>query len=179
MKVFNEKDLITWSNRDQAIVGYEYYFCDNKAQLNDRIRASECNKLHNIESCDIKTPFVDDYDDCYACILPIDAVKETEPEKKYRACRSVKELYMLVREIDTIFEENTLIFNLLHNTILHIRRKDDKEVEVYSFITKIIKRNDTFVIGIGGGIVLAFDELFGTFEIEVNGNWQPFGVLEE
>ena len=33
MKTFNESDLITWSNRENAILGNEYYFANNIADM--------------------------------------------------------------------------------------------------------------------------------------------------
>ena len=38
MKTFDEKDLITWSNREKAVIGNEYYFADCLDSMKGKIK---------------------------------------------------------------------------------------------------------------------------------------------
>ena len=94
MKTFNESDLITWSNRENAILGNEYYFANNIADMWRHVEnAIFRDKLVSINEDDFRGTFKsreeDDYAFDYACILPVDKVIEVEPEKTYRALKSI------------------------------------------------------------------------------------------
>ena len=41
MKTFNEEDLITWANRDKAVIGERYYFGDSIEDIQNRKELSK------------------------------------------------------------------------------------------------------------------------------------------
>ena len=178
MKTFDEKDLITWSNRHNAKIGSRGYFANFIGDLKDDI---EHNKLYTL---------VDISDDCECCFdcyssnnsdvlsygffLPKDAVKES---KTYRACKTIKELYELVfntkSKADTEFYINELI-----GTVIHFKQKGF-DLTYYECITGIVVYNNGDIDVRIYGCNFELDDLFKSYEIEINGEWLPFGVLEE
>ena len=172
MKTFDEKDLITWSNRHNAKVGDNGYFANNITDLNKNIKNGRVYELMSIS---------DNYNWCftdgtfsYGFFLPVDAVKEN---KTYRACRNVKELYELVFNTKSKAEDSFYI-NELIGTVIHFKLKGF-DTTLYECITGI-------AVYINGDIAVhikdcnfELDELFKSYEIEINGEWLPFGVLEK
>ena len=172
MKTFDEKDLITWSNREKAVIGNEYYFGDYLDSMECKIKKEEVGKLIGINDNEVATPFKNSGNSyLYACILPVDAVKEN---KTYRACRTVQELYELVfntkSKSDTEFYINELV-----GTVIHFKQKGF-DTTCYECITGIaVYINGDIAVHIGGRN-FELDELFKNYEIEINGEWLPFGV---
>lgn len=175
MKTFDEKDLITWSNRDKAIIGNEYYFADCLDDLRVSIKDKIPCALININKDNCAYTFKNEYLTWYACILPVNKVID-EPEKKYRACKNIRELHNLVNDCKCKFGEDECIYKLIGGCIIHYRSKNTGR-EFYSLITSIIKHEDGYLVYLGIGYFLS--ELFDNFEIEINGKWQPFGVMED
>ena len=173
MKTFDEKDLITWSNRDKAVIGNEYYFADSLIGMKSCIN-NNCAMytLDYIAEENICAPFHCDNLN-YACILPVDAVKE----EKYRPLKSIKKLYELLNNGEFDMDEVECIYQLIDFTV-HIKNKKTGK-EYYSIITSVSKDiDDTYKILIhSAGYSLL--SLFNTFDVEINGKWQPFGVLEK
>ncbi|MDD6205805.1 hypothetical protein [Succinivibrio sp.] len=171
MKTFNEKDLITWSNREKAVIGNEYYFGNTIDTIQGVIETGAKYRLDSINNHTFVYTFENDRASCYACILPVDAVKE---ENTYRACRNVKELYELVfntkSKADTEFYINELV-----GTIVHFKLKGF-DTTYYECITGIVVYiNGDIAVHIDG-CNFELDELFKKYEIEINGEWKPFGV---
>ena len=178
MKIFDEKDLITWANRHKAKNNSRGYFANCINDLKDDI---EHNKIRTLVAVSAS------YDrcfDCYSCtdseiysfsfFLPVDAVKE---EKSYRACRNVKELYELVFACKSKVEHSFCI-NELVGTVIHFKQKGF-DTTLYECITGIaVYINGDIAVHIGG-CNFELDELFKSYEIEINGEWLPFGVLEK
>ena len=180
MKTFNKEDLITWANREKAVIGNEYYFADCLDAIKRHIEKGNTGKLKSIADSSIVCTFEDNILCHYSCILPVDAVKEIKLEKKYRACENIKELYELVmNELSPLNLEtdNDFAYELIDRTI-HFRSKNTL-TEYYSSITSIsIKDNADIRILFRGKSYLSFEQIFKNYEIEINGKWQPFGVLE-
>lgn len=176
MKTFNEKDLITWSNREKAVIGNEYYFDDTVFGLKNSLNENSRHKLIRIDDNLIDRPFIykKDIGDCYfACILPVDAVKE---EKTYRACKTIKEFYELIFNTNSKAEDSFYI-NELVGTIIHFKLKGF-DTTLYECITGIaVYINGDIAVHIGG-CNFELPELFKSYEIEINGEWVPFGVEE-
>ena len=177
MKTFNKKDLITWSNREKAVIGNEYYFDDTVFGLENSLNENSRHKLIRIDDNLIDRPFIykKEIGDCYfACILPVEAVKEN---KSYRACRNVKELYELVfntnSKADTEFYINELV-----GTVIHFKQKGF-DTTCYECISGIVVYNNGDIAVHIGGAQFELPELFKSYEIEINGEWKPFGVLEK
>lgn len=173
MKTFDEKDLITWSNRHKAKNNSRGYFANCIYDLKDDIEHDKLRTLVDIS---------DDYDRCFDCyssidseiysfsfFLPKDAIKK---EKTYRACRNVKELYELVTNFKSKMSDEECICDLIGTTI-HFRGKYQNEF--YTMITQMRIINGKHLIGLNGA-TFSFNELFNSFEIEINGEWKPFGV---
>ena len=178
MKTFDEKDLITWSNRHNAKNNSRGYFANCIYDLKDDI---EHNKIRTLVAVSAS------YDrcfDCYSCtdseiysfsfFLPVDAVKE---EKAYRACRNVKELYELVSNLKSKMSEKECIDELI-GTVIHFKQKGF-DTTLYACITGIAVYNNGDIAVHIDSCNFELDELFKRYEIEINGEWLPFGVLEK
>lgn len=177
MKTFDEKDLITWSNREKAVIGNEYYFGNTIDTIQGRIETGDKSRLDSINNHTFNYTFKKDCANYYACILPVDAVKE---RKTYRACKNIKEFYCVINNsTSTSNKEEDYIYALLLNKTLHVRNKFSN-TEYYSVITSFSKNKDGDIrILFIFKCYISFDELFNNYEIEINGEWKPFGVLEK
>ena len=170
MKTFDEKDLITWSNRHTVKVGATGYFAVSITDLNDNINAGKIYELEGIS--DNNTWCFTDGTFRYGFFLPKDAVKE---EKTFRACRTIKELYELVFNTKSKADPEFYI-NELVGTVIHFRLKGFDST-VYGCITGIVVYiNGNIAVHIDGRN-FELDELFKNYKIEINGEWQPFGIL--
>ena len=184
MKTFDEKDLITWANRDKAAIGKKYYFGDSIEDIRNLING-EYKKVHEetlqgINDSNIVGTFIyfsnEDEDSWeYACILPVEAVKG---EATYRPCKSLREFYRVVmNEIPTLnMVENDIIYDLI-NTIVHIRNTVGG-IEFHLNINGISTDLDGTRKVLIGNSYLSFKDLFDNSEIEINGKWLPFGVID-
>lgn len=171
MKSFNEKDLITWSNRHNAKVGATGYFAVSITDLNDNIKAGKIYELEGIS--DNNTWCFTDGTFRYGFFLPVDAVKD---EKTYGPCRTIKEFSDLLDLSSTDSKnDEDYIYNLIAETI-HIRSKSTN-TEYYTSIRSISKdENGEIKILITRRSYQSFEQIFNNFDIEVNGKWLPFGV---
>ena len=184
MKTFNEEDLITWANRDKAIIGHKYYFGDSiediRNIINDKNKLHE-ETLHAIDDTNFVGTFIyfdnEDEDSWeHACILPVEAVKEEK--KKYRPCKSLREFYRVVmNEIPTLnMVEDDIIYDLM-DSIIHIRN-NKSSIEFHLNINGISTDLDGTRKILIGNTYLSFKDLFDNFEIEINGKWLPFEVID-
>lgn len=180
MKTFNEKDLITWTNRHEAKIKTSGYCANSIKELKDNINADKIRLLVSVSN---------DYERCFNCrlltdhnvlsygfFLPKDAVKEN---KSYRACRTIEEFSDVV-DLSSIdyADDSDYIYDLIDKTI-HIRSKNTG-TEYYTSIRSIsVNENGYIKILMTGKSYLSFNNIFNNYEIEKNGEWQPFGVLEE
>lgn len=178
MKVFNKRDLITWVNCDKAIVGNKYYFSNTVHGMQFRIRNNSIHTLIRVDESLIDTPFVfeNDVGECYsACALPVESVTE---KKTYRPCRTVQELYDLIFNIKSKADTELYIDELLGVNI-HFRDKETG-TEYFTTISTITKDiNDYVKVVISPKGYLSFTDLFNKYEIEVEGEFKPFGVTDE
>lgn len=102
---------------------------------------------------------------------------------RYRACKTIKEFFELVNyyKIGSFpnedFTDENFMYNLL-GTDIHFRSRSTY-VEYYSTIVSICKKDNTGIrILFRGKSYLSFEQIFESYEIELNGKWVPFGVLE-
>lgn len=185
MKTFDEKDLITWSNREKAVIGNEYYFADYLDSMKRNIKRERVGKLTDINNNKINATFTTTFRGIsylFACILPVEAVKEN---KTYRACRNVQELYELVFNCKSkvgdsfcIKDKDRFCINELVGAVIHFKLKGF-DTTVYGCITGIVVCiNGDIAVHIDGRN-FELDELFKNYKIEINGEWKPFGVLEK
>ena len=178
MKVFNKRDLITWVNCDKAIVGNKYYFSNTVHGMQVRIKNNSVHTLIRVDKSLIDTPFVfeNDIGECYsACALPVESVTE---KKTYRPCRTVHELYDLIFNIKSK-ADTELYINELLGVNIHFRNKETG-TEYFTTISTITKDIYDYVkVVISPKGYLSFTDLFNTYEIEVEGEFKPFGVTDE
>lgn len=180
MKTFDEKDLITWANRHDVNVGDKGYFASDIADLHSNIKNGYVHELMIIS--DNKNWCFSDGTFSYGFFLPVDAVKEQE--KKYRPCKTLKEMYELVNNYGSDsfpnkdFTDEHFIYNLLDTTI-HFRSKVTGTEYYTTIITIIVDVNNYVKIALSPKSYQSFNGLFENYEIELNGEWQPFGVLDE
>ena len=178
MKTFDKKDLITWVNCDTAVPGKVYYFSNTIYGMECRIKNNSVHTLIRVDESLIDNPFVfeNDIGECHAaCALPIESVKE---EKTYRPCRTVQELYDLIFNIKSKADAELYINELLGVNI-HFRNKETG-TEYFTTISTITKdKNDYVKVVVLPKGYLSFTDLFNKYEIEVEGEFKPFGVTDE
>ena len=178
MKTFDKKDLITWVNCDTAVPGKVYYFSNTVYGMQNRIKNNSVHTLIRVEKSLIDTPFVfeNDIGECYsACALPVESVKD---EKTYRPCKTIKEFYELVFNIK-IKADHKFYFEELLGKIIHFRDKK-RGIEYFTTISTITKDSTDCVrvfLSLEG--YLSFADLFNKYEIKVEGEFKPFGVIDE
>ena len=176
MKTFDERNLITWYNREKAVIGNEYYFADDLDSMECKIKKAEVGRLIGINDNEVTTPFENGGNSyLYACILPVDDVKK---EKTYRPCRTVQEFYDLIFNIKSK-ADTELYINELLGVNIHFRNKET-ETEYFTTISSITKDINNYVkVVVSPKGYLSFTDLFNTYEIEVEGEFKPFGVIDE
>ena len=148
------KDLI------KPFLNKEGYFSNN---LENFCLLDGCFKLFlsNVFK-DLKSCFIDDKGREWKFFLPVEWVKEPEKEseKKYRA-------FTLAEWI----EHHEI------GEVIHYRSKSEGvEAHIMYMGTYHHKNKGTIVLGVAS---YTLDCLFEEFEIEINGKWQPFGVIDE
>lgn len=163
MRTFNKKDIYSWANCEEArqYIGKEGYFAHTLSQLDNRIQKSDFCTLEKI--CDSNTNCFCRSGDgvmCYwSMFLPVDKVKKVE-EKKWRAF--------------TLEEFNKTI---PMGTVFKYRYKKNKaEVSIYYHAYLELENGDKAIFFEKSyrSLNCSFNEL----ELFLNGEWQPFGVLE-
>ena len=111
---------------------------------------------------DLKSCFIDDKGREWKFFLPVEWVKEPEKEseKKYRA-------FTLAEWI----EHHEI------GEVIHYRSKSEGiEAHIMYMGTYHHKNKGTIVLGVAS---YTLDCLFEELEIEIDGKWQPFGVIDE
>lgn len=178
MKTFDTKDLITWVNCDKAIVGNKYYFSNTLYGIQNRIKNNSIHTLIRVDESLIDTPFVfeNDIGECYtACALPVESVIE---KNTYRPCKTIREFYELVFNTKSKADYK-FYFEELLGAIIHFRDKETG-TEYFTIISTITKdTNDYVKVVVSPKGYLSFTDLFNKYEIEVEGEFRPFGVADE
>ena len=162
---------------EKAVIGNEYYFADDLDSMKGKIKKEEVGKLIGINDTEVATTFKNSGNHyLYACILPVEAVKEEK--KKYRPCESLREFYRVVmNEVPTLnMVEDDIIYDLM-DSIIHIRNAKSS-IEFHLNINGISTELDGTRNVLIGNTYLSFKDLFDNSEIEINGKWLPFGVID-
>ena len=173
---FDIKDVKSWNNRDNVEVGDKGYFANDIHFLDDIVSMNLIGAIEEIDENDVLC-FKKNGANNFGFFLPIDTIKE---DKTYRACRTVQELYELVFNTKSKDEESCYIEELL-GVIIHLRNKETgtEYFTTISIITKDINDYIKVVVSLKGYLsfsYLSFTDLFNKYEIEIDGEWQPFGV---
>ena len=148
----------------KPFLNQEGYFSNNLENfclLDGCFKRLLSNVFKKVKSC-----FNDDEGRDWKFFLPVEWVKE--PEKKYRP-------YTLAEWVD----QHEI------GEVIHYRDKDYKQQFHVMYSGYIIDNGEDIQdVRTIGRIVLMFtgyflEELFKDYEICINGEWQPFGVLDE
>ena len=122
-------------------------------------------------------------DDLVLLKTELEELKELTEKKTYRPCKTIKELYELVFDTKSKAEESFYIEELL-GAIIHLRNKETG-TEYFTTISIITKDTNDYikvVVSLKGYLsfgYLSFTDLFNKYEIEVEGEFKPFGVTDE
>ena len=154
----------------KQFIGKKCYFSDDATDFMDLDKADGDSMFYVAELQNIWTAeeycFADNSND-WRFILPFEWVKPEEPEKKYRP-------YTL--------EEFSFIFKV--GDLVEFRYKDSDEVKCAMFTGYItdVERIDDKTPGscelMLGCFHYSLLSLFKECELFLNGEWQPFGVME-
>ena len=153
----NEELMKSFLNKE----GYFSNNLENFCLLDGCFKRLLSNVFKKVKSC-----FNDDEGRDWKFFLPVEWVKE--PEKKYRP-------YTLAEWVD----QHEI------GEVIHYRDKDYKQQFHVMYSGYIIDNGEDIQdVRTIGRIVLMFtgyflEELFKDYEICINGEWQPFGVLDE
>ena len=160
---FDIKDVKSWANRHDVKVGDEGYFADEIEELK-----TENNRTRMIAE------ILDDHAFCfrtptnrYSFFLPLDAVKEDKPKKKYRPFKNLNEIQSVLRGGDVT---KYAFFDV--GTHLTVRHKDERNREQVILITSIEYIDGYLYLINDRGL----DEWFNNFELLVNDTWVHFGI---
>ena len=122
-------------------------------------------------------------DDLVLLKTELEELKELTEKKTYRPCKTIKEFYELVFNTKSKAEESFYIEELL-GAIIHLRNKETG-TEYFTTISIITKDTNDYikvVVSLKGYLsfgYLSFTDLFNKYEIEVEGEFKPFGVTDE
>ena len=132
--------------------------------------SEELDNLGGIPNCWI--------DDLVLLKTELEELKELTEKKTYRPCRTVQELYDLIFNIKSKADTELYIDELLGVNI-HFRNKETG-TEYFTTISAITKDiNDYVKVVVSPKGYLSFTDLFNKYEIEVEGEFKPFGVTDE
>lgn len=144
----------------KQFIGKKCYFSDDARDFMNLDKADGDTLFYVAELQNIWTAeeycFADNSND-YRFILPFEWVKPEEPEKKYRAFTLTE--WINQHEI---------------GQIIHYRSKSEEvEAHIMYMGTYHHKNKGTIVLGVAS---YTLDCLFEEYEIEIDGEWQPFGT---
>lgn len=157
-RIIDGKKPLTCFDIDEAekYVGKKCYISNEYDFFRD-LDFTQQKILNGVEDCE--APFHYDSDKQAEFCLPCEWVKPEEPEKKYRP-------YTLAEWIN----QHEI------GEVIHFRSKSGEiEAHVMYMGTYHHKNKGTIVLGVAS---YTLDCLFEDCEIEVNGEWRPFGVDE-
>ena len=135
-----------------------------------QVDSEELDNLGGIPNCWI--------DDLVLLKTELEELKELTEKKTYRPCRTVQELYDLIFNIKSK-ADTELYINELLGVNIHFRNKETG-TEYFTTISTITKdKNDYIKVVVSPKGYLSFTDLFNKYEIEVEGEFKPFGVTDE
>ena len=107
----------------------------------------------------------------------LEELNELTEKKTYRPCKTIREFYELIfntkSKADTEFYINELL-----GVNIHFRNKETG-TEYFTTISTITKDiNDCVKVVVSPKGYLSFTDLFNKYEIEVEGEFKPFGVTD-
>lgn len=189
---FDIKDLKSWANRhDVETKSVAGFFGNSLLEIDNEIRRynkGEKGHLHELYQISDNGCFCFGYatyfadtgafsgTSNFAFFLPLDAVKKDKPKKKYRPFKDAYELYKFL--VNPSLARKDFSNKLLLNLSITWRKKDTSNFTTTEMITSV----EVAVIDGCNLTSINGKELkywFNNYEIEINGEWQPFGVFED
>lgn len=117
-------------------------------------------------------------DDLVLLKTELEELKELTEKKTYRPCRTIKEFYDLIFNTKSKADYKFYIDELL-GAIIHFRDKETR-TEYFTTISSITKDiNDYIKVVVSPKGFHSFKDFFNEYEIEVEGEFRPFGVTDE
>lgn len=166
--LFNNEDVLTLLTADQAVIGTKGYFGDNLHDLINAIKHSSIKTLLDIDTDEIYC-FESDYK--YVFFLPIDKVKNKEPT--YRPLKNIDELFnFLIPDIDVDCDTSEKVKCILCR-IYELKGKQTGYI-YYKTFTRILLSDDNIRLD-----ECTLEHFFENYEIKKDGEFVPFGILEE
>lgn len=160
---FDIKDVKSWANRHDVKVGDEGYFADEIEELKtENNRTRMIAEIFDDHAFCFRTPT-----NRYSFFLPLDAVKEDKPKKKYRPFKNLNEIQSVLCGGDVT---KYAFFDV--GTHLTVRHKDERNREQVILITSIEYIDGYLYLINDRGL----DEWFNNFELLVNDTWVHFGI---
>lgn len=157
---FDVKDVKSWANRNDVKVGDVGYFADSLLVLGDRVSMDCRGVIGDIKDRQAYCFKIKDDND-FSFFLPLDAVKEDKPEKKYRPLKSIDEM-------DCLFDCSVMSAK----NFITYRSKATGEIYIELLFAVCRDKND-ILRSINN---IPVQDLFNSFEIRKNGEWLPFGI---
>ena len=186
---FDIKDLKSWANRhDVETKSVAGFFGNSLLEIDNEIRRynkGEKDRLHMLYQISDNGCFCFGYatnfadtgafsgTNNFAFFLPADKVKV---EKRYRPFKDAYELYKFL--VNLSFAVKYFSNDLLLNLPITWRKKDTSNFTTTEIITSV----EVTVIDCCQLTSINGKELnywFNNYEIEIDGEWQPFGVFED
>lgn len=170
---FDIKDLKSWSNRQDVKVGDKGYFCERIKWLQN----GENIIFSTIECIDDDAsycfvPHPKEYHIGAGFFLPLDAVKEDKPKKKYQSFKDLYEFYKFLSIAP--FARKDFCRNMLLKFSFTYRERNAPQCATTTMINRIDVISDPCLCHINNR---DFKDWFDNYEIMNNkGEWQPFGV---
>lgn len=174
---FDIKDVKSWANIHKLKVGDKGYFFNSISSFRAlNIDQIQCGKIRYIDE-NWGRCFKPDFDNfnSYYFFLPLDAVKEDKPEKKYRSFEDAYELYKFLLPNTSLTRKDFSNKLLLNFPITH-RKRDTRNFTTTELITSVeVAVIDSCHLTTINGKELEY--WFANYEItNADGKWQPFGV---
>jgi hypothetical protein len=142
----------------KQFIGKKGYFGAHESQFMDLDSCPKCvlDELKEVDNY-AESPFMTSCNHCYRFFLPEEWVKEPEKYRPYSLAEWINQ-----HEI---------------GEIIHYRSKSERiEAHIMYMGTYHHKNKGTIVLGVAS---FTLDCLFEDCEIEINGEWLPFGVLDD
>lgn len=169
-ELFDVKDLLTVASANQAEINTKGYFGDNLSNLIEKVRQGKVEILTDVIP-DVTYCFENNNDLHYVFFLPIDKV-----EKPYRALESLDELFNLFYSCssDSVYNQTEKAEILVGRKIV-LKDKILKRIRVMVIQSVEFSEdsNDNSNVYLN---CFSLNELFNTYEIQINNKWVPFGI---
>lgn len=180
--IFDIKDVKSWATRHDVKIGDEGYFFHDIDKLrnfeNEYIKPVK-SKLSAIRDNYARCFQIDngrDGDNVFDFFLPLDAVKKDKSkEKKYRPFKDTYEFYKFL--VNPSLARKDFSNKLLLNLPITYRERKSLQCTITELITRVVLNETDKACKIFIN-KRDFEDWFANYEIEINGEWQPFGAVE-